>query len=54
MQSIKGVLIPNMELPKDCWDCPCHNGEDGICKLLLMVTDTVPKDCPLEETDIYV
>ena len=35
------------ELPKSCWDCPCHKGDDGLCKLLQEYTDYVPKSCPL-------
>ena len=36
------------ELPKDCWDCPMHDGENGQCKMLVCYTDYIPKDCPLQ------
>ena len=35
------------ELPKDCWDCPMHDGENGWCKMLVYYTDYIPKECPL-------
>lgn len=40
------------KMPKSCWDCPCHNGEDGRCKLLGKFTDYVPIDCPLQSINI--
>lgn len=36
------------EFPKDCWDCPMHDGENGWCKMLVCYTDYIPKDCPLQ------
>ena len=36
------------EMPKDCWDCPMHDGENGWCKMLVCYTDYIPKDCPLQ------
>lgn len=36
------------ELPKDCWDCPMHDGENGWCKILVCYTDYIPKECPLQ------
>ena len=24
--------VVKMEMPKDCWDCPCVNGEYGYCQ----------------------
>ena len=36
------------ELPKDCWDCPMHDGENGQCKMLVCYTDYIPKNCPLQ------
>ena len=36
------------ELPKDCWDCPMHDGETGQCKMLVCYTDYIPKNCPLQ------
>ena len=25
--------VVRMEMPKDCWDCPCVNGEYGYCQV---------------------
>ena len=36
------------ELPKYCWDCPIHDGENGWCKILVCYTDYIPKECPLQ------
>ena len=41
------------ELPKSCWDCPCHKGDNGLCKLLQEYTDYVPKTCPLQSLADY-
>lgn len=41
------------ELPKDCWDCPMHDGENGWCKMLVCYTDYIPKDCPLQSLSDY-
>lgn len=41
------------ELPKECFDCPCHNGENGNCKILNKYTEYVPKDCPLKPLSDY-
>lgn len=41
------------ETPKDCWDCPMHDGENGWCKMLVCYTDYVPKDCPLQSVTDY-
>lgn len=41
------------ELPKDCWDCPMHDGENGWCKMLVCYTDYIPKDCPLQSLADY-
>lgn len=35
------------ELPKECFDCPYHNGENGNCKILNKYTEYMPKDCLL-------
>ena len=43
------VIIHNLEMPKDCMECPCHNGENGRCQILDMVTDYIPRFCPMEE-----
>ena len=26
------VVIPGMEMPKNCWECPCYR-EDDVCNL---------------------
>ena len=41
------------ELPKDCWDCPMHDGENGQCKMLVCYTDYIPKNCPLQSLADY-
>ena len=41
------------ELPKDCWDCPMHDGENGQCKMLVCYTDYIPKNCPLQSLSDY-
>ena len=41
------------KLPKDCWDCPMHDGENGWCKMLVCYTDYIPKDCPLKSLADY-
>lgn len=41
------------EFPKDCWDCPMHNGENGWCKMLVCYTDYIPKNCPLQSISDY-
>ena len=41
------------DLPKDCWDCPMHDGENGRCKMLVCYTDYIPKDCPLQSIFDY-
>lgn len=44
------VIIKNMEMPKDCYDCPLHDGETGRCNILgITVCDYIPKGCPLVE-----
>ena len=46
------ILIRNMEMPKYCYDCPCHNGESGYCQIAheLSCIDR-PAECPLENVD---
>lgn len=41
------------ELPKDCLDCPMHDGENGWCKILVCYTDYIPKDCPIQSLADY-
>lgn len=35
------------KMPESCWDCFCHDNENGRCKTLGEYTDYVPKGCPL-------
>lgn len=49
-----GIIISDMELPKSCYDCPCHDEEWGYCNLLKQFTDGVCgrlADCPLKESE---
>ena len=43
------VIIHGIDMPKDCLECPCHNGENGTCNILKMTTDYIPRICPMEE-----
>lgn len=44
------VIVKGMEMPKDCFDCPLCNGENGRCNILgITVSDYIPKECPLVE-----
>lgn len=44
------VIVKNMGMPKNCYDCPLLDNEYGICNILrIVVYDYVPKDCPLVE-----
>ena len=29
---MSGVYIKDMEMPEYCYDCPCEDGENGVCK----------------------
>lgn len=41
------VILP-IEIPKSCLDCPCHDGEYGVCNLTRKTIDDVrPNDCPI-------
>ena len=43
------MVMLNIEKPRYCIDCPCHNSENYICKLLHRYTyDSVPEDCPIQ------
>lgn len=40
----------DIEMPTYCYDCPCHNGENGRCNITGdSVFDKRPFDCPLQE-----
>ena len=42
------VYIKGMEMPENCFDCPCCNGENGYCQLRKeYVYGEVPRSCPL-------
>lgn len=46
------IVIKTLEaLPEHCYDCPCHDGENGYCKAddLERNSDWRPFWCPLEE-----
>ena len=43
------VLIKGIAMPKESWDCPCHDGETGWCKVTGSSCEPIPKDCPLVE-----
>ena len=44
------ILVKGMKMPRDCCDCPCHNGENGRCQIAKEVTGGKrPYDCPLIE-----
>lgn len=45
------ILIKGIEMPKEPWECPCHNGENGNCKVTGHSCYDVPKDCPLIEVN---
>lgn len=42
----------DIKMPTYCFDCPCHNGENGRCQISGNFTaDRRPFDCPLSEVD---
>ena len=43
------VLIKGINMPKEPWECPCHNGENGNCNVTQKVCFEIPKDCPIVE-----
>jgi len=53
---MKGVIIKNLKLPKNCWVCPLLDDEEyGKCTLTHSTMCHVNyrnKDCPLEEVEI--
>lgn len=43
----------DIEMPIYCYDCPCHNGENGRCQISgNFTTDKRPFDCPLAEIEL--
>ena len=46
------VVIPGMEMPKNCWECPCFVSDGWFCNLddeYRDVCDGRPDWCPLVE-----
>jgi len=43
------LIIKDIAMPKEPWDCPCHDGENGRCKVTKNSCYQIPKDCPLVE-----
>lgn len=43
------VLTSMEELPEHCYDCPCHDGENGYCKADDLERNSIwrPFWCPL-------
>ncbi len=42
------------EMPKNCRECPCVDGEYGVCNIDCSVdlsADYRPKECPLQEVE---
>ena len=40
----------DITMPTYCYDCPCHDGENGKCNITgAYVFDKRPFDCPLQE-----
>ena len=46
------IIIPGMEMPKNCWECPCFVSDGWFCNLddeCRDVYDGRPDWCPLIE-----
>ena len=43
------VLIKGIPMPKESWECPCHDGETGRCNVTYNSCFPIPIDCPLVE-----
>lgn len=46
------VIIEDMEIPEYCYDCPCHNPENGVCMVYkkgYLSCIERPAVCPLKE-----
>lgn len=52
-ERVEMIVITTMDaLPDYCYDCPCHNGEDGQCRADAngrYTSDYRPYWCPLKE-----
>ena len=46
------MIMIDIEMPSYCYDCPCHNGENGRCQISgNFIADERPFDCPLIAVD---
>ena len=48
------VIITGMDMPKHCYDCGCHNGENGECQVTGSYDthyNEPPRSCPLKSVD---
>lgn len=46
------MLCIDIDMPKSCFDCPCHNGESGYCQITKnYIDDSIPENCPLKAYD---
>ena len=44
------ILIKGMEMPKDCWSCPCSSKQYGYCEITdERFLDSRPQSCPIPE-----
>lgn len=40
----------DIPMPKTCYECPCHDGEYGRCKITgNSYCDEIPRSCPCRE-----
>ena len=47
------MITIDIEMPIYCYDCPCHNGENGRCNITGDSTyDKRPFDCPLKDVKL--
>ena len=43
----------DIPMPEYCYDCPCHNGENGSCQITgNYYYDEIPRSCPLVEVPL--
>ena len=48
------IIIKNVEVPKNCCDCVCHNGEIGECRATgsrETWCSEPPRSCPIKSVD---
>lgn len=43
----------DIPMPDNCYECPCHDGENGSCQLTgyYLVGGEIPRSCPLKELE---